>query len=189
MPDRNPLATQTIMGLPVEEIYHVVETKLPNGRVFKQLFQRVYLPDGKEDWQLVDEKLRAVDEARKALEARYAGTGTVPKDWKQPDTEVLDRKDGADRETDATIMAGGITRIDLRRQLVLGLGDERRIIQNKGLDESQIKFFKLHPSTLTLLHQLAIKHGNFRDDKGDWHMWGEVAKLINPPYPDSLPGA
>ena len=54
----NPLSTETILGLPVEETYKVLETTLPNGKIFKQLFQRVRTQNGIEDWQLVDEKLK-----------------------------------------------------------------------------------------------------------------------------------
>ena len=176
----NPLATETIVGLPVEETYNIVETKLPNGKVFKQLFQRVLMPDGTEDWQLVDEKLKAFD-------ARFQDTTTIPANWKAPGTEVLTAKD---RETIHTIKQGGMTRIDMRRQLILGLGDPNIIVQGKGLDEARIKFFKLHPSTLTLLHMMAAKHGDTTEKLPDGrtvnHPWGTVASLITSPYPDII---
>jgi len=177
----NPLATETILGLPVEETYKVVETTLPNGRVFKQLFQRVLMPDGTEDWQLVDEKLKAFD-------ARFQDTTTIPANWKSPVTEVLTAKD---RETAHTIQQGGMTRIDMRRQLILGLGDPNIIVQGHGLDDARLKFFKLHPSTLTLLHMMAVKHGDTTEKLPDGrtvkHPWGTVASLIRSPFPDSLP--
>jgi hypothetical protein len=176
---KNPLATETIMGLPVEETYNVVETTLPNGKIFKQLFQRVRLPDGTEDWQLVDEKI-------KAFEERFRDTTTVPNNWQSPGTEVLTARD---RETVHTIQQGGMTRIDMRRQLILGLGDPDAIIQAKGLDEFRIKFFKAHPSTLTLLHMMAVKHGDIVETKPNGqkvkHLWATVASLIRSPFPDT----
>ncbi|CAK0760286.1 conserved hypothetical protein [Azospirillaceae bacterium] len=177
----NPLATETIMGLSIDDTYRVVETTLPNGKTFKQLFQKVRLPDGTEDWQLVDEKIKAFNE-------RFGDTTTIPNNWKAPGTEVLTAKD---RETVQTIQAGGMTRIDMRRQLILGLGDPDIIIQAKGLDTSQIRFFKLHPSTLTLLHMMAVHHGDIIETKPDGrkvkHLWATVASLISSPFPDSLP--
>lgn len=177
----NPLSTQTVLGLPVEETYDVVETKLRNGKIIKQLFQRVITAEGVEDWQLVDEKIKAFNE-------RFGDTTTIPANWKAPSTEVLTAKD---RETVHTVQQGGMTRIDMRRQLTLGLGDPDRIIQAKGLDEARVKFFKAHPSTLTLLHMMAVKHGDYTEVKTDGrrvkHFWGTVASFITSPFPDSLP--
>lgn len=177
----NPLSTETITGLPVEEIYKIVETVLPNGKVYKQLFQRVRLQSGDEDWQLVDEKIKAFND-------RFGDTTTIPNNWKSPDTEVLTAKD---RETAQTVQAGGMTRIDMRRQLVLGLGDPDIIIQAKGLDEHRIKFFKMHPSTLSLLHMMAVRHGDIIETKNDGrkvkHFWKTAASFIHSPFPDSLP--
>ena len=83
-----------------------------------------------------------------------------------------------------------MTRIDMRRQLILGLGDPDIIIQAKSLDESRIKFFKLHPSTLTLLHMMAVKHGDITETKPDGrkvnHFWGTAASYISSPFPDSF---
>lgn len=160
----SPLATDTIRNLPVEETYHIAETPLPDGTVLKQLFQYVLLPGGAKGWQLVDEKLRAFDESFK--DTRYA-----PAPWVPPGTETLTPN------ASGPCCPGGPTRLDLRRQLILGFGDPQAIITSKGLDTFRLQFFKAHPSTLSLLHMMALKHGG---------EWAEAMAFVTPVFKDIL---
>ena len=183
MTTNNPLATQTIMGVPVEETYIVIETKLPDETVFKQLFQHVIDENGKLSWQLVDEKLKAIDDKRKEMDARFNDTvKSKPNNWDQPKTETLKKKE---QETDETLGAGGITRINMSRALLLNLGDPQRIIDQKGLDSQRIAHFQREPKLFTMLCMMAYKHGDITDKEGRKYFWKTASTFLKPPFPDS----
>jgi hypothetical protein len=163
------LAAETLVGLPPEAVYKTIITVLPDGKEFPQLFQLVRLPDGTEEWQLTTERIRAFDEA-------FANATTVPNNWKETDTELLTRRPSA-RETEATVRNGGVTRIDLRRVLVLNLGDPQAIIQQKGLDTDRQRRFDRDKAFFTTLVMMARSHGG---------EWSEAAKFLHPAYPEIL---
>lgn len=173
----NPLSTQTITTIPVEETYRVVDTVLPDGGIFKQLFQYVINDKGDQVWQLVDEKLRAIDERRREMEEQFKNATSQPSNWSQPKTTTLVPKD---RESDYTLVHGGITRIDMRRALLLNLGDPQAIIKQKGLDSQRITHFKKEPKLFTLLCMMAHKHGDTAD-----FPWRTASEFLSPPFPDS----
>jgi hypothetical protein len=188
MTTNNPLATQTIMGVPVEETYRVIETMLPDGTVFKQLFHHVINEEnGELTWQLVDEKLKAIDDKRKEMDARFKDTAkSKPSNWDPPQTETLKKKE---QETDETLGAGGITRINMSRVLMLNLGDPQKIIDQKGLDSQRIAQFKKEPRLLTTLCMMAYKHDDIIDKEGRRLSWRTASTFLKPAYPDSNPDA
>lgn len=159
------LDTETILGLPVEQVYGFADMTMPDGTKSQKLVQRARTPEGAIVWEEVNEKLKAFDE-------RFSKTDTIPGSWQEPTTEVLTPKE---RETADTIKSGGVTRLDMRRQLILGLGDPQTIIQHKALDDARIKFFQKHPSTLTLLYMMAKAHGG---------EWATAVQYIKPVYSD-----
>lgn len=187
MTTNNPLATQTIMGVSIEETYRILETPLPDGTVFKQLFHYVTNGKGELVWQLVDEKLKAIDDKRREIDERFKDTKkSKPSNWDQPKTETLERKE---QETDDTLGAGGITRINMSRALMLNLGDPQRIIDQKGLDSQRIAHFLKEPKLFTMLCMMAYKHGDITDKDGRKYLWKTASTFLKPPFPDSNPDA
>jgi len=165
------LAAQTMVGLPPEAVYKTIFTELPDGTKLPQLFQLVRYPDGSEKWELTSERIRAFEES-------FGDTKTIPANWSAPDTEVLSRNDPitTSRETIDTVKLGGMTRIDLRRILILNLGDPQAIIRQKGLDSQRLARFEKDKAFFTTLCMMAHEHG------GEWR---KAREFLHPAYPDT----
>lgn len=167
-------ATQTIISLPAEKVYKTVDVVMPDGKTKKRLVQLVRDELGNEDWEFTDERIRQFDAAAREMDERFKNTVTKPDDWKQPTTKTLDRKGPLIRETNETIKSGGITRCDMRKILVMNLGDPNLIIQQKGLDTNRINIFKKQGAFFTTLCYMAKEHGG---------EWGKAAEYLKPDYP------
>lgn len=170
--NNNKLASETIINLPdPEKTYKTVVTKLPDGTDFPQLFQLVKYPDGTIKWELTSERIKEFDKT-------FADTTTIPNNWHKTDTNVLEQKTSSipHRETVSTVKEGGITRIDLRKILVLNLGDPQNIIRNKGLDPDRLTHFSKNKAYYTTLCMMAKEHG------GEWM---EASQFLHPEYPNT----
>lgn len=135
-----PNASETLSGS-----YGTAKLTLPDGSEVPVLARKVLRADGSADWRIVDDKVIA-------FEGRFSDTDSKPNDLLPPDTEVLDRKVESE-ETTQRLLYG---------DLVMFLGDPKRIIAQKGLDPDRAAHMKLHPSSLTLARRLCWVAG------GDW---------------------
>jgi len=154
---RNP-AAETIVGQVVDEVYGWATIKMPDGTESKRLVQRAKTVDGRVIWEEVDPKIAAFND-------RFKDTATVPADWRDPATGAVEQK------------APGLTTVqNLKRMLILSLGDPKAILTAKALDDGRLRDFKASPSKLTLIHGII----NTLNDPE----WNAVAKFLpRPLYP------